>query len=401
MSKNINIYPNDFTFSLQSTGSAPVNTLADAVNSLSIQLRDAAVRLAHTRRISGQNEIFALEQQTKIYFGYMPLYRIGKKSIPVISPITGNAAFLVGGVAVYLTNYVIEFSYSNQVLRELSVRLGAPKKDIGSASNTESGKFVGGETETQDPSQFANPNTYLNCNTIEKLTYAKRTLSVSSLILSDSLAGVTGNMGTSSVGFLAGGRISYGYGSKYLHQYNHNTDAITVQQSYFATNKYSPNNGLSSQTAGYICGGVNNIYGSLTSTSTYAVDEINYATVGLTPSKLFLVSPRLHYYHAAFGNDVAGYLAGGINNDSFAITTIPYTSLTASVLSVQLNQARYGCGGASSNLNGYILGGDTSNGHTSIVSQFNYASQAVSDLSVSLAYPASGQGITSDYLPSF
>lgn len=400
MPLNPSIYPLDFSFDGRSSNDNPTDTIENAISAIKITSRDTALRQAHTRRISGQHAICNLQKQTVVTFGVLPLYKIGVKTTPVI-PFLGTAAFLGGGRGHgggTSYSYIYRFSFANEYFQQISSRLISPRFYSGTVGNAESGKFCGG-TDILAGAVL---------QVVDKFTLAKQSISRVSATLSEPRFAVIGGMGTSATGILVGGISLNNSPNRDVHLYSHGIDVISQQSNFLPNARFAPHNGLSSQTSGYVWGGSDSSFGG---NPLRSIDEIVYSTGTMSGTRIATTPSHAHCVHAAFGNDIAGYVAGGSNvspvNSNWMsrdITAFTYSGQTANLLSAQLAEAITCADGVGSSVSGFIIGGDTPSSNWNGIrttSKLRYDTQTVSPVGSTLDQPLADQGAISDYNPGW
>lgn len=402
MARNLELYPDDFG-SAQLGTSAVSYTIQDAVSSIELQARDTAIRNVYARRSAGQAAIETQLQVISFKNYLMPLNKVGTV---LKAPLLGTAAYLGGGRAlpgsVTVSAYVYELRFSNEVLTCLDVRLSLPRLYCGTVANAESGKFVGG----------IDVNANLYTDVCEKYTYSKSQMQRISSLLANPIAGAAGGMGDAVRGVVAGGATFYNVATRTGHAYAHATDTISTLSNFLPAAKYSPHNGVSSKTSGFVWSGATP---ATTADIVDTIDRIDYAAGTLTATAIGTSTTHAHIVHAAYNSDIKGYIAGGSTATAWAsadasqffddkIHALTYSGQTVALLAARLKERLICADGANSSEGGYIVGGDTPTsawaGSTTIQKML-YSSEALSTIGATLTRKTSDQGSFSDYGPAY
>jgi hypothetical protein len=386
MPKNSLIYPEDFALPTRLGGSSTTNagiTLEAAVSQIAVQARDTALRQAHTRRILGQSVISQNRAKTGLL---MPLHQVG--TAIASPPFLGTAAYIPG------TEGLQCFLFSNESFKRSTAKL--PQEYVyGSVTgNSESGKFVGGETGTG-----------LIGSSFDKLNYKKESVSRTGAKLTEPRLVGIGQMGTPLTGIIAGGADSLGVLKRDCHFYNHATDTVTVVANFLQRTRFAPHGGLSSQFNGYILGGSSSYFGA---NMIRSVERIPYAAGTTASINVSPDAPHSHWVHAAFSNPNKGYFAGGANSIPYGtnldrITALTFSGETTALIAAKLAQPTMCSFGAGSSAAGYIFAGW--NGDLTLVnkgvSKLDYATESTSIIGAQLLEQAWDRGAVSDYSPGF
>lgn len=387
MSKNLLIYPNDFTLPARLGSvatSSTSTTLEAAVSQIATQARDTALRQAHTRRILGQSTI---SQNKSVKTGLlMPLHQVG--TVIAAPPFLGTVAYIPG------TDGLQCFLFSNETFRRSTAKLPQEYLYGSVTGNSESGKFVGGLTGTG-----------LVGNNFDKLDYKKEAVSrTAAKLVEPRIAGI-GQMGNALTGIIAGGANSAGVLRQDCHFYNHLTDVVNTLANFLQRARFAPHGGASSQFSGYILGGSTSYFGTDLIRS---IERIPYATGTSASINVAPDAPHSHWVHATFSNPVKGYFAGGANSfpygsDMDRITALTFSGETTALIAARLAQPTICSFGAGSSGAGYIFAGW--NGDLSLinkgVSKLDYATEATSIIGAHLLEQAWDRGAISDYSPGF
>lgn len=385
MPKNPSIYPDDFALPTRLGGAATSSTgttLEAAVSQIGVQARDTALRQAHTRRILGQSTI---SQNKSVKTGLlMPLHQVG--TAIAAPPFLGTVAYIPGTAGLQC------FLFSNESFRQSTAKL--PQEYVyGSViGNSESGKFVGGQTGTG-----------LIGSNFDKLDYKKEAVSRTAAKLTEPRLVGIGQIGTALTGIIAGGADSSGVLKRDCHFYNHATDTVNVVANFLQRTRFAPHGGASSQFAGYILGGSASYFGA---DMIRSIERIPYATGTTASVNVSPDAPHPHWVHAAFSNPVKGYFAGGASSHPYGsdqVTALTFSGETTALIAARLAQPTICSFGAGSSGAGYIFAGW--NGDLSLVnkgvSKLDYSTETTSIIGAQLLEQAWDRGAVSDYSPGF
>jgi hypothetical protein len=394
LSKNINVYPDDFTSDIAASGSIdPTAAIENAVTGLEVTARDTALRLVNQRRLAAQSIISTQNNQVRAFHKRMPPQVVGKGVAQSLT--LGSTVFIPG------TGGLQIFNLLNEVFRRSSCVLPGEHVYGSTIGNSESGKFAGG---------FIDMASGLTTSSVDKILYYPRE-SVKGQIakLSDDRISAIGQMGDRTRGLLAGGGTSFGVLKQDCSVYNHVSDAIALLSNFLQRTRYAPHGGLSSKFAGYILGGCEK-YGA--GALVNSIEKIDYAST-LTSSRYVAgTTPHAHVAHAAFGNDISGYLAGGSNSfppwkkwNTSDITEFPFATETPFLSSSRLPNELVCSFGAGSSDAGYIFSGWVDSTFSSLnnsgVFKFRYSDKQASLVESRLLEQAWDRGAISDYGAGF
>jgi hypothetical protein len=390
LNKNSKVYPDDFPSSVASSGSAdPTTAIANAVTRLEVTARDTALRLVNQRRLAAQSIIATQNKLISSYSKRMPPAAIGKTVTQ--SLILGSTVFIPGirGLQV--------FNLLNEVFRHSSCVLPGQHAYGSTIGNSESGKFVGGSENWQ---------TGTITSTIDKILYYPRE-SVKGQItkLSESRIAAVGQMGDKTRGLIAGGADSFGVLKRDCSVYNHSVDTVALLANFLQRTRFAPHGGLSSKFAGYILGGSDQYFGGRLINS---IEKIDYTSTLSSSRYITGAAPHAHVIHATFGNDVAGYLAGGSNSsppgkkwNTSDITEFPFLTETPFLSASRLTNELACSFGAGSSDAGYIFSGwvdsNLTNLNNSGVFKFRYSDKQAFLVEARLLEPAWDVGAIGDY----
>lgn len=387
MPKNPLVYPDDFALPARlgsAAASSTGTTLEAAVSQIATQARDTALRQAHTRRILGQSTI---SQNKSAKTGLlMPLHQVG--TAIAAPPFLGTVAYIPG------TDGLQCFLFSNETFRRSTAKLPQEYLYGSVTGNSESGKFVGGQTGTG-----------LIGNNFDKLDYKKESVSRTAAKLIEPRIISIGQMGTALTGIVAGGADSAGILKRDCHFYNHLTDTVNTLANFLQRARFAPHGGASSQFAGYILGGSASYFGTDLIRS---IERVPYVTGTTSSINVSPDAPHAHWVHATFSNPNKGYFAGGAGSfpygpDMDRITALTFSGETTALIAARLAQPTICSFGAGSSGAGYIFAGW--NGDLSLinkgVSKLDYATETTSIIGAQLLEQAWDRGAISDYSPGF
>lgn len=412
MTTNAILYPADYVFvdsGPAKTGSSQVVTIDAAITRLAVQARDTALKATHTRRIGGQNAIDVQNRSLHANLGVMPLYQVSSTAVSI--PFLGTQAIFGGGRGYSPGSIWADMSrltYSGETYLPLNVFLSQPRIYLGTVSDVGSGKFCGGLS-----------NDAFFSNVIDRVAFAELRMSRIAATLSQKIAGFAGGIGNKTYGYLIGGSV----GLKFVrsgNRYTHSTDAVSYLGEILAAARISPHNGAGNRYSGYIFAGEGIAVGSNLPNGlgwwnpAYALS--NAERLSYSSETTMVVSVTLdgsHTSHAVVGNETQAYIAGGLLNIAGSPGVSPFSNTiyaftfggeTGALLSTTLTEAKICVDGASSQVSGYFIAGDTATsnwiGSTSI-DRLSFESQTCSRIGVTTASPLSDQGATSDYAPGF
>lgn len=389
MAKNPIVYPDDFSLTSR-LGAAAIAasqtavTLESAVSSIEVQARDTALRQAHTRRISGQSSISNQNKLMKTGL-LMPLYEVG--TIIASPPFLGSVAYIPGTYGLQC------FLFSNEVFRRSTAKLPQEYLYGSTIGNAESGKFVGGVTETG-----------LIGSRFDKVDYKKESVSRTEARLSEPRVALIGQMGTPTTGIIVGGYNAFSVITRNCEFYNHGTDSVSTVANFLQRNRFAPHGGTSSLFAGYILGGSASPFGA---DMIRSIERVPYGTNVTSSVNVSPDAPHAHWVHAAFSNPNKGYYAGGANSipytDLDRITALTFSGETSALIAARLAQGTICSFGAGSSQAGYIFAGWI--GDLTLinkgVSKLDYATETTSVIGSQLLEQAWDRGAIADYSPGF
>jgi len=388
LTKNSKLYPEDFQSAItNSEATDPSAALNAAVTGLEVTARDTALRLVNQRRLAAKSIIATQNNSIRAFHKRMPPQLVGK--VVSQSFTLGSVTYIPG------TKGLQVFNLLNEIFRRSSCVLPKEHPYGAVAGNSESGKFVGGISSQGG-----------STSSIDKVLYFPSEQVKGEIAqLSEPRIAPIGQLGDKTKGLILGGSNSFGILKQDCHVYLHPTDKITLQSAFLQRTRFAPHGGLSSKTAGYILGGSDQHFtGSLVN----SIEKIDYAANILSSRYLTSSVSHAHVVHAAFGNDVAGYLAGGSNSTppqlkwpTNDITEFPFATETPFLSATKLtNELACSFGGGSSAA-GYVFSGWVDNNFTNLtnsgVFKYRYADKQAFLVEVRLLEQAWDRGAVSDY----
>lgn len=388
MTRNSNLYPEDFRSTITNSGTVDPSTALDAaVAGLEVTARDTALRLVNQRRLAAKSIIATQNKLVRSFHKRMPPQVVGKAVINTLA--LGSVTYIPGTKGLQIFNLL------NETFRRSSCLLPREHTYGSVTGNSESGKFVGGTDSQGSVTGFVDKVLYFPGEQV-KGNVAQ---------LSEPRIAAVGQLGDKARGLIAGGANSFGVLKQDCHVYSHATDKISLQGAFLQRSRFAPHGGLSSKLAGYILGGSDGYFGGSLLNS---IEKIDYSA-NLSSSRYLTGSaPRAHVVHAAFGNDIAGYLAGGSNAsppglkwNSSDITEFPFATETPFLSATKLtNELACSFGGGSSEA-GYVFSGWVDANLTDLtnsgVFKYRYSDKQALVIEVRLLEDAWDRGAVSDY----
>ncbi|NJR40722.1 MAG: hypothetical protein HC781_20180 [Leptolyngbyaceae cyanobacterium CSU_1_4] len=380
MSANPVLYPLDYPADAQDGELLALDT---AILTLRVQARDTALKQSHTRRIGGQNAIQVQNKVSKARPVPMPLTQVGLRSIPAVG-LQGTMAILAGGRGHGVSTDTIAFYYSNESAKPTGVRLSEVRNYMGTIGDSSAGIFAGGIAASGLSA------------TMDEISYPKMTtrrLGASLTLARFATAGV----GNKDIGvFLGGAKRTDGGMVTNGEVYTYATG--TIQATSLITARQAAHNGTSNPTDGFIYGGSSDGFVGLQPFT--SIERYNFATRTSNAVGAALSVP--HIVHAAFGNKLKGYVAGGLGFVA-TVSRLTYSGLTVATVG-NLPEGKVCADGASTNYSGYTFGGDLASTNwqgTRTIDKLGFASEAIARLGSLLPTPMADQGAVSDYGAGF
>jgi hypothetical protein len=344
LTKNTQLYPEDFQVAITNSGVVdPSAALDAAVTGLEATARDTALRLVNQRRLAARSIIATQNKLVRAFHKRMPPQVVGKAASQPLA--LGSLAYIPG------TKGLQVFNLLNETFRRSSSVLPNEHTYGAVAGNVESGKFVGGIDA------FGSATASID----KALYFPSERVKGEIAQLSEPRIAPIGQIGDKTRGLIVGGANSFGVLKQDCQVYLHATDKITLQSAFLQRTRFAPHGGLSSKIAGYILGGSDQYFGGSLINS---IEKIDYAANLASSRYLTSSTPHAHVIHASFGNDIAGYLAGGSNSspadlkwNSSDITEFPFATETPFLSATKLtNELTCSFGGGSSDA-GYVFSG--------------------------------------------
>jgi len=391
LSKNKNVYPDDFKTSVTSNSAVdPATALEAAVVGLELSARDTALRLVRQRQKAARAIIGTQNKMTQAFHRRMPPRVVGKAVSPSLT--LGSLAFIPG------TKGLQVFNLLNELFRRSSCVLPTEHSYGSVVGNAESGKFVGGGAGA------------IVVDFIDKVLYHPNEQVKGQIAkLSEPRRCAIGQMGDTTRGILAGGVDSFGILKQDCHVYSHPNDTVSLITSFLQRTRFAPHGGLSSKFAGYTMGGSERAWSGLLVNS---IEKMDY-TSSLSSSRYITgTSPHAHAVHAAFGNDVVGCLAGGSNSTpvqrkwpSNDITEFPFATETPFLSATKLTNELACSFGAGSSEAGYVFSGWVDTNLTNLtnsgVFKYRYSDKQAFVVETRLLEDAWDRGAVADYGAGF
>jgi len=346
LSKNINVYPDDFSRVITSNGVIdPSTALETAVSGLEMAARDTALRLVRQRQKAARAIIATQNKVVRASHRRMPPRIVGKAITPSVT--LGSFAFMPG------TKGLQVFNLLNEIFRRSSSVLPSEHVYGSTIGNAESGKFIGGHTDAIGAAVIAS---------IDKVLYFPNEQVKGQIAkLSEPRLCAIGQMGDRTRGIIAGGVNSFGVLKQDCHVYNHSNDTIALLANFLQRTRFAPHGGLSSKFAGYTLGGSERAWGGQLINS---IEKVDYVTALSSSRYITGTSPHAHVIHATFGNDVAGHLAGGSNSfppsrkwNTNDITEFPFATETPFLSATKLTNELACSFGSGNSEAGYVFSG--------------------------------------------
>jgi len=388
LTKNPKVYPEDFQLAITNSGVAdPSAALNAAVSGLEVTARDTALRLVNQRRLAAKSIIATQNKLVRAFHKRMPPQVVGK--VVTQSLTLGSVTYIPGTKGLQVFNLLNEtFRHSSSVL---------PKEHTygAMAGNAESGKFVGG-IDGQG----------VVAASIDKVLYFPSERVKGEIAqLSEPRIAPIGQLGDKTRGLILGGANSFEVLKQDCQVYFHATDKVALQSISLQRTRFAPHGGLSSKIAGYVLGGSDQYF---TGSPLKSIEKIDYSANLSSPRYLTSSAPHAHTIHAAFGNDVSGYLAGGSNSSpvdskwpSSDITEFPFATETPFLSATKLTNELACSFGSGSSDAGYVFSGWVDSNLTNLtnsgVFKYRYGDKQAFLVEVRLLEAAWDQIAASDY----
>lgn len=424
MPANPSLFPPDFVVASEQS------ELEDALLRLQRQQVEAARRLAHTRRISGHQEIQNQNQLLNAASDLLPGHLVGLKNPPATEPPSGLPANQGGTPVVvppplpiptgsetateptakrYLgfwgavaggrtdtvsdTDVVHALQFSSETFKQANARLSGKRSDVANIWNANAGLFCGGTRERM--------------RQVDRYNFQLQQMHRNSTALAEPAIAATGNIMNGYKGLIVGGQknatSALRKGQRLLDISGKTT--ITSLGDFLTAPRTSPSGAIAGIKYAYIYSG----YTSLTGAPLTTIEKIAYPFPTETVSILgTTISSNYHINHAAFSGYLRGYFCGGSDSNPIkanlytrTISHFVYEVEAVGPIATSLVDKRNGAVGMASNARGYIVGGDTDTKYSVKTAESLRAGVSCRRMASQLSVGVARAGGVSNYAPSF
>jgi hypothetical protein len=247
--------------------------------------------------------------------------------------------YIAGGP---LATTVDKFRYDNDVRSTLLVGLSSGRSGSAGFASTDAGYVAGGSASAG------------LVGTVDRFAFADDSRSTLATGLAQARNNVAG-FASSSAGYAAGGSTGPATVVNTVEKFTFADDLGTTLATGLASNRFGAA-GFASSVAGYAAGGFLNSGGTSSAwVDAQVASKFAFADDSRTTMLWSLIARRPG---AAFSSAVAGYVAGGLTNVFWdRVDKVLFADDTNSALASGLSSARALCGAFASDVAGYVAGG--------------------------------------------